>query len=218
MRALLFVLSLVYSIIFYIFYNFSENKNIFWEFFVNQNYIWNLSVLRITEIFPNKEYFVSISWWLLLESIWFLFLWIIFIYYFSFAWISQKTESRQLDNFDGEEDFWDLEIYEEKKENKLREILTLDFFKQKIIIFLVTYSKHIWVIFFYFSLFLFSIYLEKTFAYFQFSIGLIAFLLYFVFKKNNFFIEFFHINSSLFSIYYIINYLVIFLLKIIIYD
>ncbi len=213
MRALLLILSLVYSIIFYIFYNFSENRNIFWEFFVNMNYSWSLSVLKINEFFPNKENFVSISWWLLLETIWFFMIWIIFIYYFSFVWISQKKQSRQLDNFEEKEEFSDLEFYEEKNKINFRDIFSLEFFKQKIIIFLSNYSKYIWVIFFYFSLYLFSIYFNITFAYFQFIIWLVAFLLYFSFKKNNFFIEFFHINSSLFSIYYIINYLIIFFIS-----
>ena len=114
MRALLFVLSLVYSFIFYIFYNFSQNKDIFWEYFVNQNYIGDFSILKIDNFFPDKQYFVSISWWLFVESIWFLLLWIIFIYYFSFASKSQKTISRQLDNSFKEDFENELEFYEEK--------------------------------------------------------------------------------------------------------
>ncbi len=210
MRALLFILSFVYSAIFYIFYRLSENKDIFWEYFVNQNYLQNYSVLQIDTFFPIKNYFISISWWLFIESIWFLFLWIIFIYYFSFSSGSQKVESRQLDNFEETQDFQDLEFYEEKRKNIFKDVLSLEFFKEKIMYFLREFSKHIWIILFYFSLFLFSIYFEITFAYFQFIIGLIVFLLYFGFKKNDFFVEFFHINSSLFSIYYIISYLIIF--------
>ncbi len=65
MRLLLFFISALFSYIFYVFYNLSKWKNLFW---------WEvLSSLKLE----------SLSWNLLLESIMFFVIWIIFIFYFS---------------------------------------------------------------------------------------------------------------------------------------
>lgn len=69
MRFLLFLVSLIFSFIFYSFYLLSSWKSFFWE---NINY---------------EYYFDSLSWNLLIESIVFLFFWVVFL----FSFTSYKT-------------------------------------------------------------------------------------------------------------------------------
>lgn len=75
MKFLLFFVSLIFSYIFYIFYNLTKWKN----------YLWN--------IIQNPVNLSSFSWNLLIESFIFLLIWIIFLYFFSDlkVWWKEKT-------------------------------------------------------------------------------------------------------------------------------
>lgn len=75
MKFLLFFVSLIFSYIFYIFYNLTKWKN----------YLWN--------IIQNPVNLSSFSWNILIESFIFLLIWIIFLYFFSDfkVWWKEKT-------------------------------------------------------------------------------------------------------------------------------
>lgn len=193
MRYLFFLLSILYSFIFYVFYTFSLWKNIFLQNTEVSKDILNLSIFD-SIIFSNSETLVLQSFfWNLLYEIIFFFLVAISLFIF-FSKVENESPS------------WPK--IKEKKEKKL------DFWSifsyVNIIIILKKSSYYLWFFFFYLSLFLISEGLEIfNFSFFILFLNIIIFIFFFLSKHSEFSQKFLKINSICFSLFYLINYVFI---------
>lgn len=186
MRYLFFFLWILYSFIFYVFWTFSLNKDLFFRDLEIKKNIVNLS-LKDSIIFSDSSTLViqSFFWNLIFEVILFLFIWIIL--FFSFT----KTLPNQ-------------EI-EDKIDQKVK-IFTFEIF----IKFLKKFSYYIWFILFYLSFYFISLwYPVINFSFFILALNLIIYILFFSFKNNLIVRNFLKINSIIFSLFYLINYIYI---------
>lgn len=184
MRYLFFLLSILYSFIFYVFYTFSQKKDIFLRDLDISQDIINIS-LRESIIFSNENTIVlqSFFWNLLYEMIIFFIISIFLFFYFS----SDKTE----------------DTFEEKNQSVLGKIFTMG----NMIFLLKKFSFYIWFLLFYISLFLISHSFEViNFSFFILIVNILIFIFYFVSKFSFLSRTFLRINSIIFSFFYLINY------------
>lgn len=184
MRYLFFLLSILYSFIFYVFYSFSQKKDIFWkELFIQQDII-NLS-LKDSIIFSTSDTIIlqSFFWNLLFEIIIFFVISIFLFFYFS----SSDTK--------------------EVSENKENSVLSSVFTFQTLVLFLKKFSYYIGFILFYLSLYLISLSFESlNFSFFILIVNILIFVFYFVSKFSSLARNFLRINSLIFSVFYVVNY------------
>ena len=180
MRFLFFLMSALYSFIFYLFYIYSSSENI-----VNKNIYDYIIALNSTWKINNDENFYSIFWNLTFEIIVFLLIGIFLFFYFS----SYDKNKKILINFNNE--------------NILKKYFTKDNF----IKFLKKFSYYIWFIFFYLSLYLiFEWYSLVTFSQLILLINIIIYIYFFLSKYSKISGDFLKINSILFSVGYLIAY------------
>lgn len=157
MRYLFFLLSILYSFIFYVFYSFSQKKDIFWnELDINQSII-NLS-LRDSIIFSTWDTIIlqSIFWNLLFEIIIFFIISIFLFFYFS----SANNEN----------------IWEKKEKSAFSNLFTF----KNLVFFLRKFSYYIGLILFYISLYLISLSFHFfSFSFFILLVNILIFIFYF---------------------------------------
>lgn len=184
MRYLFFLLSILYSFIFYLFYAFSHKKDLFWNDLDFDKEIVTLS-LRDSIIFSNTDTLIiqSFFWNLFIEMLFFLFL--AFFLFFYFAPFEEP----------------------EKKWEKASLFLKI-FSKENIILFYQKSSYYIGFILFYLSLYLISLGLDGIdFSYFILSVHIIIFWYFLVSKFSHISRIFLRINSIIFSLFYLLSYL-----------
>lgn len=194
MRYLFLIISFLYSFIFYLFYLYSNWKDFYFFRFINNDNINHYSIrdpIIYFVDFKNHPYIQSIFWNLLIETIIFLILWIVFFLYFSWTSIESKNQVF-IDN--------------------MKKYLNLDF-KSIFIKILKNFSYYIGFILFYISLYILSLWINVQFSIFILFINLLIIILYFIFKNNILFKNFLRINSTIFSFIYILFYLYIFITK-----
>ncbi len=171
MNFLLFLISGIFAVIFFVFYKINLWENItLW----GQNHFIGIS---------------SISGNLLIESLVFLFIGILFFITFSsFSFFRKKSLEE-----------WEQEEYIEKESL---------FQKFSFTLFLKKYLYYIGFIFFYSSIFLIlkSFWIED-FSYFILFLNIIILILFFITSKAELFRDFIKINTILFSLYYIVFYI-----------
>ena len=176
MGYLFFLLSILYSFIFYVFYSFSNKKDIFWN---DLNISQDILVLSLKDniIFSNENTIVlqTIFWSLIYEIIIFIFISIIlFFYFWSFSLNEEKDNKKEQDN----------------QKNLLKNI----FNKDNLIKLSKYFSYYIGFILAYISLYLISYSLEIHYSYFIFFLNILIFLFYFLSKQSSLSREFLKIN------------------------
>ncbi len=160
MNILLFLISIIFWSIFYLFYLISDWSNI---------------------------YFNSLSWNLLIESVSFILIW-----FFAFIWFS---------NFN----------IEKKENNKDKIKLDFSYFVKIIQIFFKKYLYYLWLILAYSSIyFILKYYWYSNFSYFILILNLIVLILFLTKKNFLLFRDFIKINTIIFSLYYIIVFILTF--------
>lgn len=198
MKYLLFLVSLFYSFIFYIFYSFSNWKTIFLNELKRDYTITNLS-LADSIIFSTKNNVIlqSFFWNLIVEIIVFILFWFFLFFYFSTL---SKTQSKSENHSD---------IHNENHNQS--ENVKLDY-KKGFIFFVKNFWFYFWFILFYLSTYLIlSEFIE--FSLFILIINLIIYIYYFLSKFSNLSKDFLKTNLFLFSVYYLINYFYIIITK-----
>ncbi len=188
MGYLFFLLSILYSFIFYVFYSFSNKKDIFWN---DLNIYQDVLVLSLKDniIFSNENTIVlqTIFWSLIYEIIIFIFISIILFFYFWSFSLSEEDDKK---------------IEQNNQKNILKNI----FNKDNLIKLFKYFSYYIWFILAYISLYLISYSLEIHYSYFIFFLNILIFLFYFLSQQSSLSREFLKINSIIFSLFYLINY------------
>ena len=168
MNFLIFFISLIFSGIFYFFYSISN----FWKF------------LGID--FSNSLYFESLSSNLIIESISFIIIWIIFYIYFTDFSFSKKIE--------------------EEKQIKLSKI-DKNLILEKTKIFIKKYLYYFGFVFLYLGIyFIYKSFGNYDFSYLILLINFIFFSLFFINSRFSLFRDFIKINTILFSLYYLFYY------------
>lgn len=181
MNFLMFLISVIFSFVFYFFYLISNNKNIFWY------------------DFSSPAYFDSLSWNLVWESVLFIILGVVFYIYFSD--FSIKNDEKLL-----EEDIDD--ILEWDIWNNIERYINKEKILNKLSIFFKNYLYYIWFIFLYFGIYLiYKSYSLDTFSYIILLLNIIILALFFITKKFFIFRDSIKINVILFSIYYLVFYI-----------
>lgn len=184
MNYLLFFITSIFSFILFIFYKLNSWINIF---------SWN--------VVYNTD-FSSLTWNILINSIIF-FILAVFLF-ISFSTYNFKKEIKQ--NF--------LDDNDEKKVDNIEKNKQKNNIFKKINIknILTNYIYYIWLILFYISIYLilYSFWI-KDFSYIILFFNFIIILFLFIFNKAEIFKDFTKINTILFSLYYILLYLYIFI-------
>lgn len=184
MGYLFFFISLLYSFIFYLFYIFSHKKDIYLQPTDTSLNIINLS-FSDKIIFSSSDTIViqSIFWNLIYEVILFFIIGLFLFFYFT--------------SFKKEEKIQPTEHVEVKTHSNITKILQY-------------FSYYIGFILFYLSVYLISSSFDFiTFSTFIFIINILIYLLFFASKFSKISKDFLRINSILFSLFYIINYVYI---------
>lgn len=184
MRYLFFLLSILYSFIFYVFYTFSQKKDIFWNPLEIPQNIVNLS-LRESIIFSTSDTIIlqSLFWNLIFEIIIFFIISLFLFFYFS-SWMTD-------------------EVVWKKEESTLSKIFTF----KNLVIFLRKFSYYIGFILFYLSLYLISLSFEfLNFSLFILLLNILIFAFYFFSQFSEISRNFLRINSVIFSLFYGVNY------------
>jgi hypothetical protein len=177
MRYLFFLISFLYSAIFFLFYKFIK---------LNEN-VMNLS-LKDSLIYWSKSPIIiqSIFWNLLIESIIFLVIWILLFFYFT----ALKNKHEHFEE-DEEEHFSFSSIFSFKN----------------ILYFLKKFSYYIWFLLFYVSLYLMSKWFDFIeFSTFIMLLNVIIYVYFFASKYSKLSLDFLKVNSVLFSLTYIFAY------------
>lgn len=184
MRYLFFFISFLYSFVFYLFYIFSQKKDIYMQN-VESNYnIVNLSFFDKI-IFSSSDTIIiqSIFWNLIYEVIIFFIIGLVFFFYFSW--------------FKKEEEIHKQEHIELKTHSNVKKILQY-------------FSYYIWFLLFYLSLYLISTSFDFiNFSTFILIINILIFIIFFLSKFSQISKDFLRINSIIFSLFYVINYIYI---------
>lgn len=189
MRYLFFLLSILYSFIFYVFYTFSHKKDIFWNSLEIPQNIVNLS-LRDSIIFSTSDTIILQSLFgnLLFEIILFVIISLFLFFYFSSGWNSEETDK--------------------KEKTFIGNMLSF----QNIVFFLRKFSYYIGFVLFYLSLYLISLSFEfLNFSVFILLLNIIIFIFYFFSHFSEISRNFLRINSVIFSLFYGVNYFFIIL-------
>lgn len=185
MRYLFFFISFLYSFIFYLFYIFSQKKDIFLNSVESSYKIINLSFFD-SIIFSNSDTIIiqSIFWNLIYEIIIFFIIGIFLFFYFSVFNDKEK------------------EIIHEEVEKKQNHF--------NIVKILKNFSYYIWFLLFYSSLYLITTSFDFiNFSTFIFIINILIYVIFFLSKFSRISKDFLRINSIIFSVFYIINYIYI---------
>lgn len=185
MKYLFFLISFLYSFIFYAFWTFSNNKDLLLNDLENTKNIVNLS-LKDSIIFSDSSTFViqSLFWNLLFEVIIFFLIWILLFFYFSKS--SPKTD----------------EVKEEDIEEK-PSILN----KKDLLILSKKFSYYIWFVLFYISFYLISLgFPIISFSFFILIINIVIYIIFFASNFSSLSRNFLKINLIIFSFFYLLNY------------
>ncbi len=189
MRYLFFLLSILYSFIFYVFYTFSHKKDIFWNPLEIPQNIVNLS-LRDSIIFSTSDTIIlqSLFWNLLFEIIIFGIISLFLFFYFS-SWGNSEDGEKKEKTF-----VWNI------------------FSFQNVVFFLRKFSYYIGFVLFYLSLYLISLSFEfLNFSLFILLVNILIFIFYFSSQFSEISRNFLRINSVIFSLFYGVNYFFIIL-------
>lgn len=193
MKYLFLVISFLYSFIFYLFYLYSNWKNFYFFEFLNNNQINHYSLrdpIIYSVDFKEHPYIQSIFWNLIIETVFFILVWIMFFLYFSPS------------------------VKKEEKKVSIKNELLIKYsqinFKEIFMKFLNKFSYYIGFILFYISLYFVSLWLEIKFLNFILILNILVILWFFLSKFNDFARIFLRINSIIFSFLYIFLYLYIF--------
>ncbi len=179
MNFLIFLISVIFSFVFYFFYLISNNKNIFWY------------------DFSSPVYFDSLSWSLIWESILFIILGVVFYIYFSD--FSITNDERWL----GEENIIEGELW-----TNIEKYFNKEKISNNLSIFFKNYLYYIGFIFLYFGIYLiYKSYSLDTFSYIILILNTVILVLFFITKKFFIFRDSIKINVILFSIYYLVFYI-----------
>ncbi len=184
MRYLFFFISFLYSFIYYLFFIFSQKKDIFLHSIESHYNIINLSFFD-TIIFSNSDTIIiqSIFWNLIYEAIIFF---IIGLFLFFYFW-SYTNEEKTIEYTPSHKTFSNIFV---------------KFFKY--------FSYYIWFLLFYISLYFITTSFDFiNFSFFILLINIIIYLLFFLSHFSPISKDFLRINSIIFSIFYIGNYIFI---------
>ena len=185
MNLLIFLVSIFFSFIFYFFYLVSNNRSFLW---------YN---------FSSPVYFESLSWSLVIESVFFIVIGILFYLFFSDFSI-KKDKDIELDSDDYLSDIFEQNSY--ISFHKVWKYLSI-FFKK--------YLYYFWFIFLYLGVyFIYKSFELENFSYIVFFVNIIVLTLFFVSNKFFIFRDFIKINVILFSVFYLVFYLSNFFFKI----
>ena len=158
MNFLIFLVSVIFSLVFYFFYLVSNNKNIFWF------------------DFSSPTYFFPLSWSLIYESILFVVLWVFFYLFFSDFSFKKKENKDFLEQ--------DLDFEDLTKNNFFEKYIDKKKLYKNTWLFFKNYLYYIGFIFIYLSIyFIYKSYTLDTFSYVILFLNIFVLLAFFISNK-----------------------------------